>query len=264
MLIIGESLNGHIPPVGKAIKARDEDYLVRLAREQVERGADYLDVCASIAKGDQAEHLTWMAQVVQGVTDKPLVLDSDDSAALEAAVRACHGPVVLSSITAEEERMKRLIPLAVETGSDLVGLCMGSDGIPKSAEGRLKVALEIVEAAGEAGIARERLWLDPMVISIGTDDQAGRVTLETVRALREELPEVHIMGGVSNVGFGLPNRRALNRAFVPMLIGAGMDGFMVDVRDAQLMTMLHAARALAGQDRYCQKYLKAYRAGDLV
>jgi cobalamin-dependent methionine synthase I len=262
MLIIGESINCAIPKVSDAIIARDEVFISALAKQQIDCGAEMLDVFAALPGRNQTEDMLWTVQVVQQTVDVPLVLDSPDPKMIKEALAICKKQPIISSITAEEYRSEEILPLVAENGCGLVALCMNEEGIPNSAEDRIKVAELIVERAVKAGVKEEQLWFDPMVLGIGTDAASGMVTLETLTLLRKRLPRVHTLGGVSNVSFGMPNRRLLNRAFLAMLMDRGLEGLMIDVRDEDLMSILRAAAALTGVDD-CREYLKAYRAGKL-
>jgi 5-methyltetrahydrofolate--homocysteine methyltransferase len=265
MLIIGETLNAVIPKVGQAVIARDAEAITALARCQVECGAQMLDVNAGgLAGRDEVEDLVWMIEVVQEAVEIPLVLDSANPEALHMAITVYRGPrPILSSATAEARYLDRLLPLAVERDCGLVALCMGEQGIPSNPGGRLVIAETLVKRATAAGLKPEDLYLDPLVMTISADHRAGDVTLGTLRLIRDRLPEVRTICGVSNVGFGLPQRRLLNRTFVAMLMALGLEVFMVDVRDQALMATLLAAAALTGRDEWCSAYLKAYRAGKL-
>lgn len=263
MLIIGESLNAAIPKVGEAIISRDEAYIAYLAHRQVECGAQMLDICASLAGRDEAEDLIWTVQVVQRAVAVPLVLDSADPTALLAALPFCHTPPILSSATGEEARLHSLLKGALEANCDLVVLCMDENGIPPTAAGRLEVARRVLEQALQAGMEPGRLWFDPLVTGIATDSEAGQVALETLRLIRKQLPGARTLAAVSNVSFGLPKRRLLNRTFLAMLVANGVEAILMDVRDRALLSTLYAAAALVGHDQYCKAYLQAYRAGKL-
>ncbi len=265
MLIIGESLNGSIPSVGQAITHHDESWIQNLAQKQVDCGAQMLDVNAGGLSGqDECTDLAWMVEVVQDSISVPLVLDSTNPEALRAAIAVYRGPKpILSSLTAEEARLNTLLPLALDHNCGLIALCLNEAGISPEPKRRLDIAGTLVERATAIGMKPEDLYLDPLVMSIGVSYHAGAVTLETLRLIRDHFPRVNTVCGVSNVGFEMPRRRLLNRTFVAMLMTLGLEAFMVDVRDPELMSTLLAAAALAGRDEWCRNYLKAYRAGKL-
>lgn len=265
MLIIGESLNGTIPTVGQAILARDEDAIAALARTQVECGAQMLDVNAGgLAGQDEGANLKWMVGIVQSIVEVPLVLDSSNPAVLRDALEVYRGPrPILSSITADQDRLDKILPLAVEYNCGLVALCMSERGVPQDAEERLAVAEMLVEHAIGAGVKPADIYLDPLVMTVAADHSAGSVFLQTLQRIRERLPEVGTLCAPSNVSFEMPQRRLLNRTFVAMLVALGLQGFMVNVRDREVMATLVAAAALTGSDEYCRGFLRANRAGKL-
>lgn len=265
MLIIGESLNGTIPSVGKAIATRDANFIATLALHQVECGAHMIDVNAGGVSGqDESADLVWMVDVVQNAVQAPLVLDSSNPDVLRAAITVYQGPeLILSSISAEEESLEALLPLAVERKCGLVALCMSEEGIPPDAEGRAALAGKLVERAVDAGLGPENLYIDPLAMSLAAADNAGEITLQTLRLIRDRHPKVKTLCAGSNVGFGMPQRRLLNRTFVAMLTALGLDAFLVDVRDGDVMAALLAAEAIAGGDELCRRYVKAYRRGKL-
>lgn len=266
MLIVGESLNGTVPKVGEAIRCRDADFVRRLALGQVEAGAHMLDVNAGVAGADEAEDLAWLVGIVQSTVPVPLSIDSADPRALEAALTAYgKGRPMVNSISAERHKLDTVLPLAASHGCSVVGLCLGDEGIPQTPEARLKVAHVIVDRAQAAGVRLDDIYLDPLTLGLGTSDKAASVSLRTLRLVRQELPSVRIICVASNVSFGMPSRRLLNRTFVAMAMGAamGVDAVMIDVRDKAMMASLVAAEALAGKDSYCKNYLGAFRAGRL-
>lgn len=264
MLLVGESLNASIPSVLRALVARDDDAIRALALRQLECGARMLDVNAAVTGRDEEEDLCWMVRTVQAAVDLPLVLDSSNPAALRAALEVYRGPrPILSSITDEAGSADTILPLAVEHGCELVALCMDDEKISGEPRTRLAIARRLVERAAEAGLAPERLYLDPLVMTIATDTSAGCALLELIGLLRDTFPQVRLLCGASNVSFGMPERRLLNRTMAAMLAAAGVDAFLVNVRDRQLMATLQACAALLGQDKWCGAYLKAYRDGRL-
>lgn len=263
MLIIGESINSTIPAVETAINGRDESFIAELARDQVAAGAEMLDVNVAVAEGNEVENLLWAVDVVQRAADVPLALDSSNPDALEAALQIHRGRPILNSISGEERKLNTLLPLAAKHDCRVILLCLDDRGIPKTPEERCAVAVSLVEKATREGIAAEDLYVDPLVLTIGSDWRAARLALDTVRLIRKALPEVHISGGVTNVSFGMPQRSLLNRTLLAMAIAQGMDTFLVNVRDRGVVATIYAANTLLGNDAYCSDYLDAYHAGKL-
>jgi cobalamin-dependent methionine synthase I len=266
MLIIGESLNGTIPKVGEAIKAKDADFVRKLALDQVEAGAQMLDVNAGVGGINEAEDLAWLVGVVQNSVSVPLLIDSGDPKALEAGL-AIHkkGRPMINSISAEKHKLDAVLPLVARHDCSVIALCLGDEGIPETPQARLKLAHIVLDRAQAAGLKLDDIYLDTVTLGMGMSDQAAKASFETLRLVRQELPGVRIMCIASNVSFGMPNRRLLNRTFAAMAVEAamGLDAVMIDVRDKAMMATLITADLLAGKDPYCKAYLKAFRAGKL-
>lgn len=263
--IIGESLNASIPSVKDAIVDRDEEKVTALAMRQAECGAHMLDVNAAVVGRNETEDLVWMIRTVQSVVDLPLVMDSSDPRALQEALKVYGGPApILSSITGEmTEGHGTLLSLAVEHDCGLVAMCMDDAGISPDPAKRVAVAEGLVERVTKAGLKPENLYIDPLVMAISADTQAGVTFLEVLRMIRERLGKVHTFCGASNVSHGMPLRRLINHTFISMLVALGMDSFLVNVRDQGLMATFFASAALIGQDEWSMDYIRAFRAGKL-
>ncbi len=264
MLIIGESLNATRKQVGAAVQSHDEAFIQALAKEQVAAGAQMLDVNAAVMGRKESEDLPWMVKTVQAVVDVPLVLDSGDPSALEAAMAVHRGRPIVNSITGEGRKLDALLPVVAKADCAVIVLCMDDKGIAPDVEGRLRAARTAVLPLLTAGKKAEDILVDPLVMAAAADPGAPMVTLAVLRGLRQgELTGVRTVGAVSNVSFGLPARRLLNRVFLVMAITAGLDACLIDVRDRALMSTVYAAASLRGEDRF-RTYLKAYRQGILV
>ncbi len=263
--IIGESLNASIPSIKEAVIERDVEKITALAIRQAECGAHMLDVNAAVVGSNEPEDLCWMIQTVQSVVDLPLVMDSSDPEALQAALNVYSGPSpILSSITGEmTEGHETLLSLAVEHDCGLVAMCMDDAGISPDPAIRFHVAEHLYEQAGNAGLKPENLYLDPLVMTISADTTAGATFLKLLHMIRERLPGVHTFCGASNVSHGMPLRKLINHTFVSMLVALGMDSFLVNVRDKGLMATFFASAALIGQDEWSMEYIGAFRAGKL-
>lgn len=265
LLLVGESINATIPAVKNAIVARDAEAIGKLAKGQEEAGADMLDVNAGVPGQNDTENLVWTVQAVQAASSLPLMLDSSSPEAIAAALKVYKGPPpILNSITGEmTEAHERLLAAAVENNCGLVLMCIDKEGIHTDPERRARIAEGLVIRATKTGLKTDQLYVDPLAMAIATDDQAGPSFLEALRLIRERVPEVHTTCGNSNISFGMPKRKLLNATFAAILVAYGMDTFLTDVRDRQLMATLIAAEAVMGHDEFGQRYLKAFRAGKL-
>jgi len=262
--IIGEKINGTRAQVGEAIAARDADYIRILAVRQAEAGADRIDVNAGTRPDREPDDLAWLAGTVQDATSAPLCLDSANPAALEAALAVTRVAPLINSVTGEQARLSGVLPLAVRFGCPVIALALDDSGVPHDAAERLAVLRRLVTAVREAGVSDDMIYVDPLIMAVATGDHAGLVALDTIAAVRAEFPATHITAGLSNVSFGLPARRLVNRTFLTLAIAAGLDTAIADPLDRDLMAALRATELLLGRDRRCLTYTRAYRAGLLT
>lgn len=264
MLVIGERINSTRKTIGEAVKAHDTDFIRREAVAQAEAGAHYLD-CNGAVVGVEAEPetLVWLVETCQEATGLPCAIDSPNPGALEAALKAHKGQAFVNSITAEREKFARVLPLVRDYKAKVVALCLDDSGIPQTLEARIKAADFLVKHLTEGGVQPDDIYLDPLVFPVSTNGDAGRHVLETIRYIHATYPGVHTICGLSNVSYGLPVRKLLNRAFLVLCIGAGLDGVIADPTDQMLMALLYASEALLGRDEFCANYLSMARAGKL-
>jgi 5-methyltetrahydrofolate--homocysteine methyltransferase len=264
MKIIGEKINGTRKKVAAAIAERDATFIRDLARRQAENGADWLDVNAGTHPDREGDDLLWLIELVQEETDVPLCLDSANPRALESAIGKVKETPMVNSISGEPDRLNNILPLVAEHGCGVIALAMDGKKIPDSAGDRMAVVRRIFEATREAGVADDRVYVDPLVMTLATNIESANVTLDAIRAVRAEFPEAHVCLGLSNVSFGLPARALVNRTFLVLATAAGMDTAIVDPGDARLRATLLATEMVLGRDRHCLNFTRAYRQGLLA
>jgi len=256
-VLIGERIN----PTGKkklaeALKAGDLEIVRKEALAQTEAGADIIDVNVGVFGIDEAVLLPKAVQAVMETVDTPLCIDSSNHDALEAALKVYKGKPLVNSVTGEEHSLKRILPLIKDYGAAVIGLVQDEDGIPKDAEGRVRVAHKIVEKVEAAGISREDLVIDCLAFAVGAEPASGAAVVEAIRRIRAELG-VNMTMGASNVSFGLPDRELLNNAFVVIVAAAGATCLIVDV--AKVRSIILAADLVLGRDKRARRYIEAYR-----
>lgn len=262
MLVVGERINATTKAVGLAITQRNAAFIQGLAAKQVAAGAAMLDVNAGIALGDERERMEWLVRTVQAVVDVPLCLDSTNPEAIESGLAAHRGRALVNSASGDAGRVAKILALVKEYGAAVV--CMAvTGGMPGSVADRLTVAASLVEAAKGHGIPPDDVYIDPAALPASFDGKAITEVLQSISTVKASLGTKTILG-LSNVSFGLPNRRLLNRTFLAMAMAAGLDAAIMDPTDAQLMTALPASQALLGQDEHCLAYIKAHRESRLV
>ena len=254
-VIIGERIN----PTGRKalaeeMKAGDFSRVERDVLAQVEAGAQMLDVNAGIPLADEPAILAKTIQLVQSLTDLPLSIDSSIVEALEAGLAVYQGKALLNSVTGEEERLERVLPLVRKYGAAVVAISNDDTGISMDPDVRFAVAKRIVERAADHGIPRSDIIVDPLVMPIGALSQAGQQVFALVRRLREEL-KVNTTCGASNVSFGLPNREGINAAFLPMAIAAGMTSAITNPMMPEVKASVMAADVLMGHDPDCGRWI---------
>lgn len=261
MQIIGEKINGTRKKVGEAVMSRDAGFIRELALGQVRAGADLLDVNAGTPPDRELEDLVWLVRTVQAAVDVPLCLDSPNIGALVAAVSEVNHPPMINSINGDAEKLTNVLPLVSKHGCTVIALALDETGMPKGVQDRMAVIRRVFEATRAAGISDERVYVDPLIMTIGTDIRAGVTVLETMRLVRAEFPDAHITGGFSNISFGLPGRAMINRCFLTLVLDAGMDSAIIDPANEEVYEALLVTEMLLGRDRFCRRYTQAYRSG---
>ena len=239
------------------LKGGDLSSVVIDARAQVEAGADMLDVNAGIPLVDEPELLKAMLQTVQAAVDVPICIDSSVIEALDAGLTVYEGRALVNSVTAEDERLEEILPLVARHGAAVIGLANDETGIPETAQKRLECARKILSAADDHGIAAEGVLIDPLAMTVGADTDAVTTTLRAIRLIRDELG-VNMCLGASNVSFGLPERPALNAAFLPMAISAGLTSAIMSTAEVCVQSV-RASDLLLGHDPWGTNWIAAHR-----
>jgi len=259
-VIIGERIN----PTGRKalaaeIAAGDFSRVRADAIAQVEAGAHVLDVNAGIPMIDEPKVLAEMIKLVQSLVDVPISVDSSVVTALEAGLAAAEGKPLVNSVTGEDERLEKVLPLVKKYGAAVIGISNDKTGISPDPDKRLAVAKKIVERAMDYGIPKADVLIDPLVMPAGAVPGAGWVTMQTARRVREELG-VNTVCGASNVSFGLPGRKALNGAFLAMMIANGLTAAITNPIEPETKQAILSADLLMGHDENCMAWIMAMRA----
>ena len=255
--LIGERIN----PTGRkalaaALLGGDLEYVRRQAITQAAAGADILDVNVGVPGMDEAAAMPEVVKAVAAAVELPLCIDTANPDSLAAALAVAPGKVLVNSVNGEEESLDTVLPMVKASGAAVIGLTMDEEGIPADAETRAAIAERIVERAVAIGIPIEDVVIDPLVLTIGADPAAGRVTLDTIELISERLG-TNISLGASNVSFGMPERHTLNQAFLALAIRAGATCVMTHV--ARLGLSIRATEALLGRDPFAGRYIKMFR-----
>jgi 5-methyltetrahydrofolate--homocysteine methyltransferase len=259
-VIIGERIN----PTGRKkfqeqLRAGDLSQIEIDVQQQVEGGADVLDVNMGVPLTDEPDLLSRAMKLVQSKTDLPICIDSSVIEALDAGLKAYEGKALVNSMTGEDDRMELILPLVKEHKAVIMALSNDETGIPATAQERLVITEKIVRTVEKYGIPLEDLVIDPLAMTVGADPEAVKITLETIYLIKEKFG-LNMSMGASNVSFGLPNRHAVNASFLPMAMAAGLTSAIMDARTKEIGTSVRAADLLLGNDPWGGNWISAFRA----
>lgn len=256
--IIGERIN----PTGKkrfkqALKEHDLDYILREGITQQDNGAHILDVNVGLPDIDEPALMKEVVQELQSVTSLPLQIDTVDVEAMEGALRIYNGKAMVNSVSGKQESMDKVFPLIQKYGGVVIGLALDENGIPADAEGRVQVAKKIIAEAAKYGIEKKDIVIDALAMTISSEPEGAKITLETLRRLRDEVGVCTVLG-VSNISFGLPSRPIVNSIFYTMAMQNGLSVGIINPGSDDMMKAWYAFHALMALDSNCEKYIARY------
>jgi len=245
MILFGESLNVISTKIGKAFKERDPKPIKEEALFQKEKGMDYIDINLGPAKKDGHELMPWVVEVVQEVVDDiPLLLDTSNIDAIEAALKVCKLTPIVNSIMCRPERYEKMIPMTAEAGAEFVALLWGPEGLPRDENERAALCVELLYTANEAGIPNEKIWVDGIVTPVNIQQPQAISLMEFQGMLQDIAPGARSTCGLSNISNGPPEhlRPILNQTFMVMLQKYGMESVIADPLDDQLISIARGER----------------------
>jgi cobalamin-dependent methionine synthase I len=239
MILIGENINIMSKTIGAAMRERNPDPIRELAKAETAAGIDYLDLNIGPARKDGDSLMPWLVETVQGVSGNPLSLDTTNPLATEAGLKSCKKRALINSVSLQPERLEKILPMAKEYDADIIGLLWGVDGMPRDANERCMLAVDIVYKANEIGIPNEDIWIDPIVTPVSVDINQVKACIEFMSMLGDIAPGCKSVVGLSNVSNGTPAnlRPYLNRAYLAMLMKYGIYAAIVDAFDAELIRL---------------------------
>ncbi|MBC2706074.1 dihydropteroate synthase [Desulfobacula sp.] len=259
--VIGERINTSRKKVQAAVADRNAAYIEEDVKKQQAAGADFIDVNAGARIGHEKEDMKWLLDTIGPIATVPLCLDSPDPAILEMAYGMVDKPPMINSISLEKDRFDTMMPFLKGKECKIIALCMDDSGMPASADDIVARTVELVTRLESIGMKQDAVYIDPLVQPISTDSVKGTMVLDAVRQIKNQYPDVHITGGLSNISYGLPERKIINRTFVTLMMDAGMDSAIIDPLDAKIMAVIRTADMLLGNDNFCMSYLKGVRSG---
>jgi cobalamin-dependent methionine synthase I len=248
MIIIGERLNSSRRAVAEALRTRDSEYVLKEAKAQEQAGAHYIDINAAAVLGQEVETLKWVVPLLRGGLKVPLAIDTPNREAMEVALSLHDGQALLNSMTGETSSVQRLLPLLKEHKPRVIVLCLDDAGLPANSDKEVAIARRMVDQLVREGVAPDDILVDPLVRPVATDQRAVGLFLESLEKIKHSLPHIKTVAGISNVSFGLPQRRLLNRALLVLARGRGLDAAILDPLDKDMQAARAATQALLGQD----------------
>jgi 5-methyltetrahydrofolate--homocysteine methyltransferase len=257
--IIGERIN----PTGRRIfqeqvRAGDLSAIIKDVKAQVEGGADMLDVNMGVPLTDEADLMRQAIKMVQELTDLPICIDSSVLEALEAGLQTYQGRALVNSTTGEDDRLDHILPLVKKYDAAIIALPNDETEIPMTVADRLKITEKILRACDKHGISHDRLVIDPLAMPIGAEPQAGNLFFDTVYEIKERW-DLNMTCGASNVSFGMPNRHAINSAFLPAAMAVGLTSAVMDARTPEIVSAVRATDILLGNDQYGGNWITRFR-----
>ncbi len=259
MIIVGERLNSSRRSVLEALNRKDKKYLVDQAKKQGKAGASYIDLNTAALLDKEVQTLKWAILLLQKELRIPLSIDTPNPEAMEAGLKIHKGQALLNSLSGEAKRIKTFLPFIKEYRPRIIVLCLDDEGLPETSDKELSIARKIVNLLDKEGVNHKDIFIDPLVRPIGVDQKAGELFLETLEKIKKNLPSVNTIAGVSNVSFGLPRRKSLNRAFLVLALQRGLDAAILDPLDREILAAIHSAEALLGKDPSLKDYLAFIR-----
>lgn len=256
--VVGERIN----PTGKklfkeALINEDIGYILQKAIEQVNAGADILDVNVGLPNIDEKKMMVKVVKEIQAVSDIPLQIDSTRADVIELALRYYNGKSIVNSVNGEEEVMKEIFPIVKKFGASVIGLTLDKSGIPSKAEDRFKIAQKIVQTAMDYGIKKEDIYIDCLVLTASAQQKEVKETIKAVSMVKELLG-VKTLLGVSNISFGLPNRQLINETFLALALGAGLDLPIMNPNESGMMDVVNSFKVLNNEDVMAENFINLY------
>jgi len=258
MLIIGEKVNVMSLTIGPAMKNRDPKPIQDMAAAQVEAGANALDINIGPARKDGPEMMEWVVNTVQDAVDVTLCLDTTNAEAMEAGLKVCKKQPIINSASGEPTRLETMTSLAAKYDAKLIGLTMPATGIPRDANGRMAIAVDIMTKMAEKGVPLENLYLDPLILPIAVSQEQALEGIEAIKMFRQlNDPPLKTVVGLSNISNGAlaETKPLLDRTYLTMLATVGLDAAIADPFDKELMDTVKTVRILRNEVLYCHSYL---------
>jgi cobalamin-dependent methionine synthase I len=259
MIIVGERLNSSRRSVLEALNRKDKKFVVDQAKKQENAGASYIDLNTAALLDKEVQTLKWAIPLLQEELRIPLSVDTPNPDAMEAGLKVHKGHALMNSISGEANKIKTFLPLIKEYKPRIIVLCLDDEGLPETSDEELSIARKMVNLLEKEGVEHKDIFIDLLVRPIGVDQRAGELFLDALDKVKKNLPAVNTIAGVSNVSFGFPRRKSLNRAFLVLAVQKGLDAAILDPLDREILAALRSAEVLLGKDSSLKDYLTFIR-----
>ncbi len=257
MIIVGEKINIITKKIAKAMKERDAEPILDFAKRQVEGGADFLDINIGPSKKDGPELMEWLVTTIQKEVDIPLSLDTINAEAMEAGLKVHKGKAIINSASGAKERLENMMSLAARYNSFVIGLTMMETGIPRDANERMAIAVDIIQGAAEQGVPMEDILLDPLVLPISVAQEQASEVFESIKMFQQlNEPPMKTIIGLSNISNGVPEetKPLLDRTLLSVCYGYGLTAAIADPFDKELMDTVKTIKIFNNETLYCHSY----------
>lgn len=267
MIIIGEKINASRKAIAKAILSHDRAAIQEQIEKQDEAGAHFIDLNAGTGTGDEKkeiEDMCWLIDIALESSQKKLSIDSANPVIIRKAAEHINNrrPWLVNSVKNDDHILGEVLPIAADWQASLIALGMDAGGVPDNKEGRTAACRDIFRKAEKAGISKEQIFFDPLVLPLSANINHGKIALDTLRSLKEEFPGIKTTMGVSNISYGLPKRPRINAVFMLAAICHGLDAAICDPTNARIQKAIILGKLIAGSDKHCRGYARAVRQGE--
>ncbi|MBS3766965.1 MAG: dihydropteroate synthase [Candidatus Cloacimonetes bacterium] len=266
MIIIGAQINtSEHEEIIDIIENKDKKRLLEITKHQLDLGAEMIDINAGQRIKTEVEDIAWMIETIQSEFEIPISIDTPNQEVFKECLKKHnnnYGRPLVNSVSGENERLNKILPLVKKYNAKVVGLLMGEEGIANKPTERVKVADKILKRTRELGIKDEDVFLDPLVLPVSVDTDNPLTTIKTLRLIKDQFPDVKTICGLDNISYGLPERPLVSSIFVAMMASAGLDSFLVELSNVTYST-IKTVEMLKGKDDMCMDYIKQYKADKL-
>ncbi len=261
MIIIGERINGTRKNIKEAIEKKDKNFIKKEIELQLKYGADYIDLNAGTGTGDEKENLLWLVNIAQEYPNIFLSIDSSNPELIKEVLKYVKNKdVIINSINGEKEKIDKFLSFLPDFNFvKIIALTMDDKGIPSDVERRIEIAENLINILKSVGIKEENIFIDPLVQPVSVDIKNSTIFFESIKIIKKNFSPVKTTAGLSNVSFGLPNRKLINKYFLAISIFSGLDSAILDVVDEGMREAICISNLLTEKDEYCMNYIRKYR-----